>query len=270
MSEDPTHRDGTSGTDRVGPEGAGPAADRREAPGGPAEGEREVELGAAETDTGGTTEDPHAAGRVPPERRGTVDDQPGDNTRIGSWTRRVPQVLTLALVWVLLWGSLKPVTIVGGLLVGLLVTVLFPLPLLAERLPFRPLRLLRLVGFLLGDLLVSGGRVSMETVLHGRRARSGIVGLPLCTASDRVVVTIVTGCALTPGSYVLHVDRRRGRWYVYALGLRGEDAVARLRRNMMNLQMRVIDAIGSEADVRRCRAAVADVAEGRDAGRPVR
>nr|WP_255426387.1 Na+/H+ antiporter subunit E [Pseudonocardia sp. C8] len=178
--------------------------------------------------------------------------------------RRVPQVLALALVWVLLWATLTPATIVGGLLVGLLVTALFPLPLLPERLPLRPLKVLRLVGFLLQDLVVSGVRVSMVTLVHGPRARSGIVALPLCTGSDRTVTTLVAACALTPGSFVLQIDRERRRWYVYALGLHRPGAVERVRRDMMTLQRRVVDALGSEADIRSCRDAVAAVAAGRD------
>ncbi|ANY08166.1 Na+/H+ antiporter subunit E [Pseudonocardia sp. HH130630-07] len=257
---------------RAGPDGAAdPAAvdpadavdpDEVQSP----EGERDAGMGAAETGADVEAEEERAAAQVPQQRPAGLDEQPGDNIRIRSWPRRVPQVLALALVWVLLWGSLKPVAIIGGLLIGLLVTVLFPLPLLPERLPVRPLKLVRLVGFLIVDLVVSGVRVSMITLVHGRKARSGIVGLPLCATADRTVTMIVATCALSPGSFTLQIDRRRGRWYVYALGLHRADAVERLRRDMMNLQLRVIDALGSPEDVRRCREAVAAVAQGRDTG----
>jgi len=103
----------------------------------------------------------------------------------------------------------------------------------------------------------------MVTLRHGPRARSGIVGLPLCTGSDRTATTIVAACALSPGSFTLQIDRARHRWYVYALGLHRPGAVERTRRDMMRLQMRVIDAVGSQEDRDRCAAAV--TAE--DAGR---
>jgi multicomponent Na+:H+ antiporter subunit E len=250
VSEDRTIRDGA--TSETSPEGL-----------------READMGAAETGTGLPAEESREAALVP-ERPATVDDQPGDNSRIASWPRRIPQVLALALVWVLLWGSLAPTAIVGGLIIGLLVTVLFPLPLLPDRMPVRPLKLLRLAGYLVVDLVVSGIRVSVVTVAQGRRARSGIVGLPLCATSDRTVTMIVAACALSPGSFTLQIDRRRGRWYVFALGLHRAGAVDRLRKEMMNLQMRVIDAVGTDADVELCRAAVVAVAEGRDTGRAAR
>ncbi|WP_264199964.1 Na+/H+ antiporter subunit E [Pseudonocardia sp. ICBG601] len=126
--------------------------------------------------------------------------------------------------------------------------------------------MLRLLAFLASDLVVSGIRVSMVTLRHGPRARSGIVGLPLCTGSDRTATTIVAACALSPGSFTLQIDRARRRWYVYALALHRPGAVERLRRDMMRLQLRVIDAVGSQEDRDRCAAAVAAVAAG-DTGR---
>lgn len=264
MSEDGTTRGTSRNPTATGAEPAGSAAGggEGELDTGTPEARREQEMSVVETGEEQTAPAPAPAGRpaTPPE-------QADDTDRSGRWRRRIPQVLALAVVWVLLWGSLSPMAIVGGVLIGFLVTVLFPLPLLPERLPFRPWKALRLFTYLAVDLAVSGVRVSMVTLLRGSRARSGIVGLPLCTDSDRAVTIIVAGCALTPGSYVLQVDRRRARWYVYALGLHGEGAVERLRGQMMNLQMRVVEVLGSDEDIRRSREAVVAVAEGRDTGR---
>ncbi|MEV1291850.1 Na+/H+ antiporter subunit E [Pseudonocardia sp. NPDC049635] len=248
------------------------------------------------TTTGGTSGDPVASGRgdgagsgdgagpvtgtsdttgrtparVPPPVPDTTAEPMAGSARIGDWRRRVPQVLALAAVWVLLWGSLTPMAIVGGVLVGLLVTVVFPLPVLPERLPVRPVKALRLIGYLMWDLVASGVRVSAVTLMHGPRAKAGILGLPLYSSSDRTTTTIIAACALTPGSYVLQVDRRRGRWYVYALGLHRDGAVERVRREMMNLQLRVVEALGTEDDVRRCREAMEDAAPDRKTRRSSR
>lgn len=211
----------------------------------------EEEMSAVETGDAGPTPAPDGDAPYPE----AAPASPA--ARAATWTRRIPQVLALAVVWVLLWGSLTPTAIIGGLLIGLVVTMLFPLPLLPDRLPFRPLKSLRLLVYLAIDLTVSGVRVSMVTLVRGPRARAGILGLPLYTDSDRAVTTIVAGCALTPGSYVLQIDRRRRRWYVYVLGLHREGSVERVRGQLMNLQMRVIDALGSDEEVRRCRQAVA-------------
>ncbi|MFP5072251.1 Na+/H+ antiporter subunit E [Pseudonocardia nantongensis] len=202
--------------------------------------------------------------RVPPPRPDTESDPMRGGAAVGSLPRRIPQVLALAVVWVLLWGSLTATTLVGGLLVGLVVTLLFPLPLLPERMPVRPVKTLRLASFVLLDLLVSGIRVSAVTLRHGPRASAGIIGLPLYAESDRTATTIAAACALTPGSFVLQIDRRRNRWYVYALGLHRTGAVARVRRDMLTLQMRVVEAMGTDADIRGCRAALDALAVGKD------
>ena len=158
--------------------------------------------------------------------------------------RRWPQLLWLTVVWVLLWGTVTVKIVVGGVLVAAAVTALFPLPVL-PRLPFRPWPLLRLGGFLLKDLVVSGGQVSWQTLRHGRRARAGIVAVPLLTDVERIVTLIAAAAALTPGSFVLQIDRPGGLLYVYALGLREPGDAERVRRQMARLQERVVRAVGA-------------------------
>jgi multicomponent Na+:H+ antiporter subunit E len=158
--------------------------------------------------------------------------------------KRWPQVLWLTLVWVLLWGYVTPTIVVGGLVVGGVVTWLFPLPVLS-RLPFRPWPLLRLVAFLVWDLFRSGWAVAVETLRYGRRSRAGIVAVPLLTDAERVVTLIAGAAALTPGSFVLQIDRAGCLLYVYALGLRSAADAEQVRTQMRRLQERVVAAVGS-------------------------
>ncbi|TCK25498.1 Na+/H+ antiporter subunit E [Pseudonocardia endophytica] len=171
---------------------------------------------------------------------------------------RVPQVLGLTLVWVALWGVVSVKIVLGGLVVALAVTLLFPTPVL-ERLPFRPLAVLRLVGFLLVDLVLSGFAVGWEILRYGPRARSGIVAVPMLTRSGRVATMIAGALALAPGSFVLQLDQRRGVWYVYALGLAGPEDARKVRAQVLLLQQRVIDAFGHDDEIALCRATTAEV-----------
>jgi multicomponent Na+:H+ antiporter subunit E len=158
---------------------------------------------------------------------------------------RIPQVLWLTLVWVLLWGTVTGRTIAGGLLVATVVTVLFPLPPMASRLPLRPWRILRLAGFVAVDLLRSAVQVTWETLRHGPRARAGIIAVPLLAGSARVVAMVAAAISLSPGSFVLQLDRAGALWYVYVLGLAGPDDAERARRQVLELQRRVIAAFGT-------------------------
>lgn len=168
--------------------------------------------------------------------------------------RRLPQLLGLTLVWVAMWGVVSVKIVVGGVLVALLVTWAFPTPLL-ERLPFRPWPVLRLTGFVLGDLVLSGFAVGWEILRYGPLARSGIVAVPMLTRSGRVATLIAGAVALSPGSFVLQLDQRRGVWYVYALGLAGPEDAWKVRRQVLVLQERVIAAFGHRDEMALCRAA---------------
>jgi multicomponent Na+:H+ antiporter subunit E len=158
-------------------------------------------------------------------------------------TKLRPQVWWLTVVWVLLWGRVTPTIVVGGVLVALAVTVLFPLPLL-DRLPLRPWPLLRLGAFLVADLFRSGWHVAVETLRYGPRSRAGIIAVPLLTRSERLTTVIAGSVALTPGSFVLQIDRPGRVLYVYALGLRSPADAERTRSQVRRLQERVVAAMG--------------------------
>lgn len=170
-------------------------------------------------------------------------------TGVAAWRARWPQLAWLTAVWVLLWGTFSAATVLGGVLVAVLVTVLFPLPLVPEKLPVRPVQLLRLAGYLAADLVVSGLNVSWLTLRYGRRTGAGIVAVPLLTGSDRVAAAVANAVSLAPGAFVLQLDHHRGVCFVYAIGIRRGADVARVRRQVLGLQRRVLAALGTRDEI---------------------
>lgn len=162
---------------------------------------------------------------------------------------RWPAVVGLALVWVLLWGTFTPLSILGGVVVGAGVTALFPMPSAGERLPFRPLRVPALVAYLLRDLGVSAVEVSWQVLRRGREACGAIVEVPLFTTSDRIVAVMANALSLSPGTMVLQIDHEHDRWYVYSLGPRDRAEVDRARRRMMDMQRLVLRALGTPEEI---------------------
>jgi multicomponent Na+:H+ antiporter subunit E len=158
---------------------------------------------------------------------------------------RLPSVVWLTLVWVLMWGTFSAASIVGGVLVAVLVTALFRLPPAPDRLPVRPLRLVGLILFLAYDLVVSGAEVSWQVLRHGPRARGAIMVVPLISSSDRVVTVMANALSLSPGTMALQIDHDQDVWYVYALGPRDRAAVERARRRVLDMQRRVLAALGT-------------------------
>jgi multicomponent Na+:H+ antiporter subunit E len=171
-----------------------------------------------------------------------------DQSRSGTlWMlrRRLLSVAWLTLVWVLLWGTFTPVSVVAGVLLAVLVTVLFRIPPASDRLPVRPLRLLGLVGYLVYDLFVSGVEVSWQVLRRGRDARAAIVAVPLLSRSDRVVTVMANAVSLSPGTMALQIDHEHDVWYVYLLGPRDRAGVERARLRTLDMQRRVLAALGS-------------------------
>jgi multicomponent Na+:H+ antiporter subunit E len=162
---------------------------------------------------------------------------------------RLPSVLWLTLVWVLLWGSFTPASIAGGVLVAVLITALFRLPPSTDRLPVRPLRLVGLIGFLLWDLVVSAAEVSWQVLRHGPRARGAIMAVPLISSSDLVVTVMATALTPSPGTMALQIDYDHDVWYVYSLGPRDGAGVERARRRALDMQCRVLAALGTPEEL---------------------
>ena len=160
--------------------------------------------------------------------------------------RRIPLVIWLTAVWVLLWGKFDAGTLFFGVVVALLVTLLFPVPLLRTGMVLRPLPAARLVAYLAWDLVISTVRVAWQAVSHRRHAKAGIVAATLNVDSDHLIAIVASGVSLAPGKFVLQIDRAHRTCYVYALGLRPgeEDSV---RREMLFLERLVVDAVGSTA-----------------------
>ncbi len=162
-------------------------------------------------------------------------------------------VLWLAVVWVLLWGSFTVLTIVGGVLVGFAVTGLFRPGALARRLPLRPLRALGLIGYVARDLVVSSFVVSVQAVRYGPRVRGAILELPLLSGDDRVVALIASAYTLSPGTLALQIDHVGGFWYIYVLGPRDPVAAERSRTRAMQMQLRVLAAVGAPDEIAEAR-----------------
>ncbi|GAA4620214.1 Na+/H+ antiporter subunit E [Saccharopolyspora hordei] len=177
--------------------------------------------------------------------------------RRGRLLRRLPMVVWLTLVWVMLWGTFDLGTLFFGLVVAVLVTALFPNPAIRTGIVVRPLGLLRLVGYLAYDLVVSTVRVSWQAVTRGPGTPAGIVAVTLRTDSDHITAILANGISLAPGKFVLQIDRSNRIVYTYVLGMSPEDAEA-MREDVLALERRVVRAVGSDTEL-----ALVDGREGR-------
>ena len=68
---------------------------------------------------------------------------------------------------------------------------------------------------------------------------------------------IANALSLSPGAMALQIDQEHGRWFVYALGPRDGAGVERSRRRTMDMQRRVIAALGTPEELAAVEAAMA-------------
>jgi multicomponent Na+:H+ antiporter subunit E len=88
---------------------------------------------------------------------------------------QLPLLAWLVVVWMLLWGTFSWANVVSGLVVGLLVMLLLPLPPVVGGNRVRPLSLVRFVGHFLVDLAVSGTQVAWRALRPGGVQQGAIV-----------------------------------------------------------------------------------------------
>lgn len=182
--------------------------------------------------------------------------------RVQRFKFRPLSVLGMTAVWMVLWGSVAPMTIVSGILLGWLVSVIFPLPPIYWEGRFHPLGFVNLVWHLLRDLVVSSIRMVSLAFARKVELNAGIVRVDLDSDNDLYQVQVAELISLVPGTVVVEVVRHPRRLYLHALDLVGPDPVDRIQQMTHDVEGRVLAAFGSKQEIDEYRAA-------RAAGAPV-
>ncbi len=155
-------------------------------------------------------------------------------------------VVWLAVVWVALWGDLSPMTVVGGVLVGIVVCLVFPLPPVRMHVRVRPLRLAWLVLRFLVDVVVASAEVAWRTLQFHREPRNAVIEIDLRTQSDFVLTVVAEMVSLVPGSLVVEARRSTHTLFLHVLDARDMDGVNRMREQVLALERRVVLAFGAD------------------------
>ena len=155
-------------------------------------------------------------------------------------------VAWLTSVWVALWGDLSAANVLGGLMVALMVCLVFPLPRLGMHLHVRPVRLAWLVLHFLGDVVLASAQVAWTTLQFHRQPRNAVVKVDLKTRSDLVLTVVAEMVSLVPGSLVVEARRSTQTLYLHVLDARDQAGVDKMRRQVFDLERRVVLALGTQ------------------------
>ena len=170
----------------------------------------------------------------------------------GLWHRlrhQLPLLLWLVLVWNLLWGTWSWANLISGTVVAVVVTSLLPLPPVVGGVRVHGVRLVRLLGWFVIDLVVSAAQVAWLTVRPGGISRSAILEIPLRTDSDLLLTIVAETVTLVPGSIVIDLDREEKSLILHVLHVEDESDVERRRASVLAQEERVVRALGSDRDI---------------------
>ncbi len=157
------------------------------------------------------------------------------------------QVVVLTVVWLVLWGQVNLVTLVGGVLVGILVTIIFPLLPIEWGGRLRPWGAVVLLAHLLKDLAVASFRLAVFA--FGRDMPSpGIVRIDLRSDSDLYQVNTAELVSVVPGTIVVDARRRSRVLYLHVFDMPHEQTRDEVVADTLALEKRVVRALGSKAE----------------------
>jgi multicomponent Na+:H+ antiporter subunit E len=172
-------------------------------------------------------------------------------TRRARWRNRIVAVTGLITVWMLLWGTLSWANLISGLVVAVILLAVFPLPPVTFAGRIRPVPLARFWVRFLWDLVIASVQIAWLALRFGHTPLSAIIAVRLRVNTDLNLTLTAEALSLVPGSLILEADRNTGTLFVHVLGVRTLDEVERFRESVLDLESRIVAAVGSSGERRR-------------------
>lgn len=171
-----------------------------------------------------------------------------DRTR-GLRLWHVPVIAWLTVVWLLLWGELTPINLIGGLLVSAIIVMVFPFPRVSVDGTLRPWATLVLVARFLADLSLASFSVAWLAVRPRKPPPSAVLMIDLVSKSELRQTLTGELISLVPGSLLIELDSQGRRMWLHVLDAGSPQRIAEARRKARLQEHRLLKAIGTEAEI---------------------
>ncbi|MBB3976089.1 multicomponent Na+:H+ antiporter subunit E [Rhizobium azooxidifex] len=135
--------------------------------------------------------------------------------------------IVFAIVWAAVTGSLSPLNVVLGFLLGLMALWIIRRDFAGTRTVVRPGKLLSLLALFVKELALSAWRVAVLVASPKMDLRPGIFAYPLKVDRDIEITLLANLITLTPGTLSVDVSEDRRFLYVHALDCSDPAAVKR-------------------------------------------
>lgn len=138
----------------------------------------------------------------------------GRRLRRSAWS-----IAWLTLAWMAMWRDVTWGNLIGGLVAGAAIVLLFPLPASTSTIRLRPIAMVRFLAVFGWSVLKANIVVAWEVLTPRNRIREGIIGVPLDCDHPLVLTAINHAVNLAPGTMVVDIDRDPTVVYVHVLHL---------------------------------------------------
>lgn len=156
-------------------------------------------------------------------------------------TRSVPVVVVCAGAWLLLHGEVTVANVLWGVVIGVGLAVVFPIDASARRHRLHPWALVKLIVFVLNELVVSSLEVIRLIIRPTPTTlRAGVVRIPLEHDSPLTTTIVANSITMTPGTMTLTARVEPTELHVHAIGLADVDE---FRDSVRALERRVVAAL---------------------------
>lgn len=162
----------------------------------------------------------------------------------------LPMLVWLVVLWLLLWGDVSWANIISGTLLGLLVMIVLPLPMVSFGVRIRPVRLVALLLRFFLDLFAASAQVAWLAVKPGQQPHNSVIGVPLHSGSDLFVSLTAEMVSLVPGSVIVEIGAPsatggQGSLYIHALGVADAEGRERIRREVLLTERRIMRTLAA-------------------------
>jgi multicomponent Na+:H+ antiporter subunit E len=165
--------------------------------------------------------------------------------------QELPLLVTLVLLWMLLWGEFSLLNLLFGALFAFVVTRIFYLPPVQLSGRFNLLWFAAYLGRTAYSIAIASFQVSWLAIDWRRKPVSSIVAVQLRTRSDFITTLVSITISIIPGSLVVDTDRSRSILYLHVLDTNTDEDNRAMRRQVLRIEKALVRALGSKDDIRR-------------------
>ncbi|WP_165950368.1 Na+/H+ antiporter subunit E [Actinomadura sp. GC306] len=145
-------------------------------------------------------------------------------------------------IWLLLWGRVDALTVIGGVVAVALAYAASRLPAVPLIRRIRPLRVAAVVGEFVWDLLVSSLVIGWHALYRPKQVRSGIINVDMRSRSDFILLGVTTSISLRPGTILIDLDADRTVLRIHAMPVRDLAEAESRRRGVEVTEERLMRA----------------------------